>query len=110
VYGWNEQSYFTDPTVGKFEQVIPDFLMVKICVFLANFSLLDFDPGMGLNVVIVAGVAFFQDLVNRFAAIATKRFFVEYHGIVSAMLPAMVTAYFILNVQLSNCPTVQLSN
>jgi hypothetical protein len=72
VNGRNKQPYFTDPPVGEFEKAITNVEMIEISIFLTDFSLFYFDARMVSNIVILAGIAFFQYLINSLASKATE--------------------------------------
>ena len=106
--GWDEQPDLADTAIGKLQQAIPYFLMVQVSIFLPYFSFFNPDARMVCDVIVFAGIAFFQDFINRFAAIAAKWLFIKDHRVVVTTFSAMVAVYFNIFVQLSNCPTVQL--
>jgi hypothetical protein len=90
----DEQPDLAYPSVGEFQQIVSDFLVIEISVFLAYFGFLDFYPGMGFNIIIFTGVAFLQDFIDRFTAEAAKRLFVEDDRLASAVIPAVIATYF----------------
>jgi hypothetical protein len=92
--GRDKQPYFADTAVGKLQEAGPDLFIVKVCILLAYFRLFYFDARVVLNFIIFAGIAFFQDLINRFASRTAKGLFVKDHRVACAIFTAMITAYF----------------
>ena len=90
--GRDEKPDFADTAVGKLQEAGPDLFMVKPGKLLANFSFFYPDARVVFNIIILAGIAFFQDLINCFATGTAERLFVKDHRVVAAVFSAMVTA------------------
>lgn len=89
--GRNEQPYFTYSPIGEIKQVLFDFFMVQVRIFLTDFCGIDLNPRMGFDIVIFAGVTFFQDFINSPATMTAKWLFIEDYGYFPAIVPAVVT-------------------
>ena len=89
----DEKPYFTDASIGKLQEARPDLFIVKIGELLADFSFFYLDARMVLNIIILAGIAFFQDLINRLASGAAKWLFIENQRVCTAVFTAVVTDY-----------------
>ena len=68
--------------------------MIKISILLADLRIPDPDTGMVLDVIVFTGVAFFKDIIDGFASVTAKGFFIVDHRIIATVFTAMITAYF----------------
>jgi hypothetical protein len=93
---WNEEPYLTDSAIGKFQQPCAYLLIVEIGVFLTDLCLPDLNTRVIFNIVVLAGITFFKDIVNCFTTVAAKRFIIEYDRIATAVFTAMKAFYFIV--------------
>ena len=88
--GRDEKPDLADAAIGKIQETDPDLLIIKIFVFLADFSLFYPDAGIFINIIVFAGITFFKDLINRFAAMAAKRLIVKNYRVFSAIFSAVI--------------------
>jgi hypothetical protein len=104
--GWNEEFNFAYSAVRKFDQAIPYLRMVKVSILLAELLITDLNAGMVFYVVILTGIAAFQDFIDGSASLAAKGLIVENHRMVPAIFTAMVTARIVAGVQNRLCVQV----
>ena len=91
----DEKLDFTDPTIRKIQQLFPDLLQIKISIFVPDLGCHLPDAGELADRVIFTGFSLAQDLIDRTAAIAAERLFVEQYGILPAVVAAMVAFYLV---------------
>jgi len=93
--GWNEEFDLADPAFGKFEQAVPDLLIIQVGIFLTDLRFLYPYAWMLGDIIIITGIALPEDFINRFAAVTAKRFVIEHHRRVAASFTTVITTYFL---------------
>lgn len=76
--------------VFEIKQLPANFFIVQPFVFLMILSGFELDSRMRFQIVIGTHVVFSQQLINCFATLATKGFFLYPNGIIRALVAAMV--------------------